>query len=290
MKASQVEAQTTATAEAIIRDFERKRRMARRTRWAVLLVPAVLVLVALTSRRASLSAPSSTFGVLDELETALGLGVEKVDVGDEASLVPSEVGTGAVVVPIQGESDRHDSTHATHHVYKRQTLSLSNPAAPSGSVLTAPSDSPSDPSPSDPGTPPPTTTVPQTEQTIPPIPDENNNPPALPTPFPQPFDTTGATSNVTTQACANFFTNMTQTLPFRSCRPFSLLEQFSFEFIEVSTRILSPLFDVQALTDDILHLFLIRTPSRLKRTSPSSQHSSSEPAQPAHPHQPASPT
>ncbi|KAL5480874.1 hypothetical protein ACEPAI_9815 [Sanghuangporus weigelae] len=245
---TQAQAQAIAAAEAIIRDYERKKRTARRTRWAVLLVPAILVLVAFTSRRVSMP-----FDALDELEEALGRGVDvdaNVDVidwmraGDDASLlVPlrSEVRTDSVVPPLQSESERHEQTYRIHHIqnHKRQTLSLTNPAAPSSSILITPdasnsalnSDSGSvSPTGTDSSSSP-TTTVPQTEQTIPPVPD-TSNPPVLPTPFPQPFDTTGATSNVTTQACANFFTNMTQTLPFRSCRPFSLLEQFSSEFIE----------------------------------------------------------
>ncbi|EJC97762.1 uncharacterized protein FOMMEDRAFT_98111 [Fomitiporia mediterranea MF3/22] len=120
-----------------------------------------------------------------------------------------------------------------HH--KRQTLSLTNPAAPSSTILVttplvsisgsgAPSQTAS-----------PTTTVPQTEQTIPPVPDAANAPP-LPTPFPQPYDSTG-TNFVTTQTCANFFTNMTQSSAFRTCRPFSLLEQFSNDFIEAQENL-----------------------------------------------------
>ena len=65
--------------------------------------------------------------------------------------------------------------------------------------------------------------------TVPTIP---TNPP-LPTPFPQPFDTT-LSRNFSTQACLNFFTNMTLSLQFRQCRPFGLLTQYSSEFIDVS--------------------------------------------------------
>ncbi|KAL5523183.1 hypothetical protein ACEPAF_1450 [Sanghuangporus sanghuang] len=255
MKVQVAPTQAQAHAEAIIRDYERKKRTARRTRWAVLLVPAVLVLVALTSRRVL-----TPFGAPDELEEALDRGIDVnanvnvnaldgMKVGDDAALlVPSrsEVRTDSVVASLQGDSERHGQTYRIHHIqnHKRQTLSLTDPAAPSSSVLITPdasnsalsSDSGSvSPTGTDSSSSP-TTTVPQTEQTIPPVPD-TSNPPALPTPFPQPFDTTGATSNVTTQTCANFFTNMTQTLPFRSCRPFSLLEQFSSEFIEAQTNL-----------------------------------------------------
>ena len=58
------------------------------------------------------------------------------------------------------------------------------------------------------------------------------NPP-LPTPFPQPFDTT-LSKNFSTQACLDFYTNMTLSLPFRRCRPFGLLAEYSSQFIEVS--------------------------------------------------------
>lgn len=66
--------------------------------------------------------------------------------------------------------------------------------------------------------------------TVPTIPD---NPP-LPTPFPQPFDTT-LSKNFSTQACLDFYTNMTTSLPFRQCRPFGLLTQYSSQFIDVSS-------------------------------------------------------
>jgi hypothetical protein len=56
--------------------------------------------------------------------------------------------------------------------------------------------------------------------------------PVLPTPFPQPLDSS-LTRNFTTSACYEFFLNMTNTLPFRSCRPFSLLLQSSSQFTQV---------------------------------------------------------
>jgi hypothetical protein len=54
--------------------------------------------------------------------------------------------------------------------------------------------------------------------------------PTLPTPFPQPYDTT-LSSNFSTTSCYNFFLNMTQTDALRSCRPFSLLLTHSQAFI-----------------------------------------------------------
>jgi hypothetical protein len=59
------------------------------------------------------------------------------------------------------------------------------------------------------------------------------SPPVLPTPFPEPFDTS-LEMNFTSVNCYNFFLNMTNTSPFRDCRPFSLLLQSSQGFIDVS--------------------------------------------------------
>ena len=165
-----------------------KRRIARRTRWTVLLVPAVLLLVGLSSRHLSRNS------ALSELESFIH------------------------------DSPLHIYEHDAHHfAHKRspQTATLSNSATPSESSLVN-SQTPSS-----------TTVVPQTSQTIPTVPD-SSNPPPLPTPFPQPYDSTGATTNLSTVGCQNFFTNMTQSIEFRQCRPLSLLEQFSSEFIQVS--------------------------------------------------------
>jgi hypothetical protein len=62
------------------------------------------------------------------------------------------------------------------------------------------------------------------------------NPP-LPTPFPQPFDTT-LSKNFSTQACLDFYTNMTLSLPFRRCRPFGLLAEYSSQFIQVCASVI----------------------------------------------------
>jgi hypothetical protein len=79
------------------------------------------------------------------------------------------------------------------------------------------------------------TSTQEPSQTIPTIP---SSPPVLPTPFPQPFDTTMG-NNFTTNSCQTFFTNMTQSAPFRQCRPFSFLSQTSNAFLMVS-GILTP--------------------------------------------------
>jgi hypothetical protein len=76
---------------------------------------------------------------------------------------------------------------------------------------------------------PPTSTQ-SISSTVPTVPTSS---PVLPTPFPQPFDTTFA-NNFTTISCQDSFTNMTQSLPFRQCRPFSFLSQTSSAFLQVS--------------------------------------------------------
>ncbi|KAF7306465.1 hypothetical protein MIND_00437700 [Mycena indigotica] len=74
--------------------------------------------------------------------------------------------------------------------------------------------------------PPPAPTGPPSQQTVPVVPTS----PTLPAPFPQPFDT-ALSQNFSTISCFNFFQNMTNTVPFRSCRAFSLLLQSSNAFI-----------------------------------------------------------
>ena len=67
-----------------------------------------------------------------------------------------------------------------------------------------------------------------TAQTVPSVPTN----PDLPTPFPQAFDS-DITQNYSSMTCFNFFSNMTNTAAFRSCRPFSILLQTSNAFVEV---------------------------------------------------------
>ncbi|KAF8273477.1 hypothetical protein EI94DRAFT_1564108 [Lactarius quietus] len=76
--------------------------------------------------------------------------------------------------------------------------------------------------------------------TVPTIPTSS---PVLPTPFPQPFDTT-FTNNFTTTSCEDFVTNMTQSLPFRQCRPFSFLSQSSSAFLQAQSNLTALNIDV----------------------------------------------
>jgi hypothetical protein len=75
-----------------------------------------------------------------------------------------------------------------------------------------------------------TTALPGSGQAVPTVP---TSPPVLPTPFPQPFSAGIPTENMSI-SCVNFFSNMTNSLSFRSCRPFSLLLQSSEDFVVVS--------------------------------------------------------
>ncbi|KAH8996371.1 hypothetical protein EDB92DRAFT_2112667 [Lactarius akahatsu] len=67
--------------------------------------------------------------------------------------------------------------------------------------------------------------------------------PVLPTPFPQPFDTTLA-NNFTTTSCESFFLNMTQSAPFRQCRPFSFLSQTSSAFLQAQSNLTALNIDI----------------------------------------------
>ncbi|KAF9269896.1 hypothetical protein L218DRAFT_952093 [Marasmius fiardii PR-910] len=72
-----------------------------------------------------------------------------------------------------------------------------------------------------------------TAQGIPTVP---SSPPTLPTPFPQPFDS-DLGQNFSTQSCFDFLLNMTNTQPFRSCRPFGMLVAGSKGFADASTSL-----------------------------------------------------
>lgn len=71
--------------------------------------------------------------------------------------------------------------------------------------------------------------VPVASQALPKIPSSS---PQLPTLFPQAFDGT-LTQNFSSSSCLNFFNNMTASLDFRQCRPFSFLYSTSSVFINV---------------------------------------------------------
>ena len=71
--------------------------------------------------------------------------------------------------------------------------------------------------------------TPVTSQTLPTVPSS----PTIPTPFPQAFDGI-ITQNFSSSSCLNFFNNMTASMDFRPCRPFSFLSSTSATFMNVS--------------------------------------------------------
>ena len=147
-----------------------KRRRTSRIRWSILTVPAVLVLITLTTRY-----------------------ISHPILFDSISGFPYEP---------------HNNVEFDDWGLHKRHSSLEHPAVPHPARA-------DDPSP--------------TVTTVPTIPVD----PPLPTPFPQPFDTTFS-KNFSTQACVDFYTNMTLSLQFRQCRPFGLLTQYSSQFIDVS--------------------------------------------------------
>ncbi|KAI0355968.1 hypothetical protein OH77DRAFT_1503903 [Trametes cingulata] len=177
-----------------------KKRIARRTKWAVFLVPLVLALIGLSTRY--LTHPAA-FDVLRPRSSWRNVADSVTDW-------------------------RPHKRHAAPDPAPADTAQATTigSAKPTGSSLSlAPSASDTAPTP-----------VESSKTTVP------SAPPVLPTPFPQPFDQSLST-NFTTVGCQTFFTNMTQTSPFRECRPFSLLVSDSSAFI-TSQRNISLLNDV----------------------------------------------
>jgi hypothetical protein len=78
-----------------------------------------------------------------------------------------------------------------------------------------------------------TVSVPAASQALPTIP---SSPPSLPTPYPQAFGET-ITQNFSSSSCLNFFTNMTVSMDFRKCRPFSFLSSTSSTFINAQSNL-----------------------------------------------------
>lgn len=160
---------------------DQKRQTGRRFKWAVLIVPAVLVLI--TASTHYLAHP----GIFD--------------IFSSPSTDFSRVFT----------SDNHWRLHK-RHPFPQPDSSPSPSLAVSGPAASSP----------------PSPTI--STQPIPTLPGP---PPTLPTPFPQPYDPQ-LTLNFSSVSCLSFFTNMTQSTAFRTCRPFSLLSGTSATFINVS--------------------------------------------------------
>jgi hypothetical protein len=168
-----------------------KRRIGRRTKWTIILVPLALVLITASTRYLTHPAAFDMF-----LEPSLNWET-LADRGSDWTphkrhpLVAPELNSG--------------SAGGSQTVFAASLTGSASSAAPSS------------------------TDIPISDQTVPTIPA---SPPDLPTPFPQPFDS-GLSQNFSSLSCFNFFTNMTNTPAFRSCRPFSLLLQASDAFNDV---------------------------------------------------------
>ncbi|KAF8348712.1 hypothetical protein F5887DRAFT_1129780 [Amanita rubescens] len=78
-----------------------------------------------------------------------------------------------------------------------------------------------------------TSALPVSAQAVPTVPP---SPPVIPSPFPQPFSA-GIPTDGMTVSCVNFFSNMTNSLSFWACRPFSLLMQSSDDFVNAQTNL-----------------------------------------------------
>lgn len=178
-----------------------KRRTGRRTRWTVLLIPLVLVLITASTRYVSHPALLDIFSREHQpadWETLSSTLTDWRPHKRHASPDPAPQDNGSSVIfatPTSAQSSAESSS----------TSATSTSTSTTGT------------------------------QTIPTIPATA---PVLPTPFPQPLDSTFS-RNFSTQGCLDFFSNMTQSTSFRSCRPFSLLSVQSNAFIQVSNPFLS---------------------------------------------------
>ncbi|TFK38075.1 hypothetical protein BDQ12DRAFT_120550 [Crucibulum laeve] len=167
-----------------------KQRTARRTRWAVLAVPLVVVLITFSSRY--LTHPAA-FDILSE---------------PASSSWQALVARGA------------DWSIHKRHPEPDPQANIAGVATPTSSVGAA---SPS------------SSMAAANDASVPKIPSSDVSS-TLPTPFPQPFDGT-LTQNFSSTSCFSFFNNMTNTLPFRTCRPFSLLQQSSSQFLNAQQNL-----------------------------------------------------
>ncbi|KAJ7247850.1 hypothetical protein B0H12DRAFT_1020437 [Mycena haematopus] len=169
-----------------------KRRIGRRTRWTVVFVPIVLILITVSTR--CLTHPAA----LDMFSEPASLNWESL----------SELASDWTPHKRHLPTVPRDSLASTGGTQSSSIASLTgaSSAAPAASA----------------------SLLPISDQTVPTVPA---SPPALPTPFPQPFDSS-LSQNFSSLSCFNFFSNMTNTPAFRSCRPFSLLLQASEGFLE----------------------------------------------------------
>ena len=209
--------------DTYLRTLMKKRRDARRLKFSILVVPIVLMIITLSTR--CMSHPA-VLDVLSADEASQGWRMLALSVLDWQSNMhdPHEKRELEYEVELEGRSPQTASGIS----FPNPSASSTSAAGSATSVTTASEAASS--------TAPPVATSTSGSSTIPTVPSD---PPVLPTPFPQPFDSTGITTNFSTEGCRNFFLNMTQTAPFRQCRPFSMLVQYSSAFIGVRTELLA---------------------------------------------------
>jgi hypothetical protein len=184
-----------------------KKQIGRRTKWTVLLIPLVLVLITASSRYLSYYRRPRFLHLTEE-----------------ESWIPP---------PPMSPKAAHSGSERLlrHHVVPRQVVDAESKATASSTAGLSFPTSAGTPTTSSPGGTAATaaTTTPASAQPLPTVPYAA---PTLPTPFPQPIDT--LEQNFTSEACYAFFLNMTESADFRTCRPFSLLLDSSNAFLEVS--------------------------------------------------------
>lgn len=178
---------------------ESKRRVGRKTKWTVLAVPLVLIFITASTRYITHPIVFDAFS--------------------DPPLLSADWRAWTSRLTDWTPHKRHIAVDSQLDVASESSSASASIAFPSS---TLPSESLSL------STATPTSSTSSDTQDIPTVP---NSTPVLPTPFPQPFDTLAI--NFSSVTCYNFILNMTNTAPFRSCRPFSLLLSTSNEFIKV---------------------------------------------------------
>ncbi|KAJ3897925.1 hypothetical protein F5879DRAFT_679935 [Lentinula edodes] len=221
------------------RDFEfqssseAKRRIGRRIKWTAIAIPAVLILVTLANHCFS-ELLGMVWWVNDEtLEAHDGQNWLTPDTPNVIMdvLHPSHIHHNHVFQPLD---NRRKEDTMNEGIFRRQentdiSVSVATGTATASELVTPTSTAVSSTS----GSATTTTSIPATSQTLPTIPDSA---PVLPTPFPQPWDSS-ITQNFSTQSCYNFFLNMTNSDDFRSCRPFGLLQNTSDDFADLQSNL-----------------------------------------------------
>jgi hypothetical protein len=203
----------------------RKQMIGKKTRWAVLLVPLVLVFLTVSTRLFTHPVAFDIFSAGQHsrnwrtwTSTASDWRPHKRHPDPQADNPNNSLWATTETLSSSSSSPQGSSPNVP------QGSSPSSPTASSGSIA-FPTGSPSGAS-----------GMTTTTSALPSIPTIPSQAPVLPTPFPQPLDTS-LQNNFSSASCYSFINNMTNTLPFRSCRPFSLLVQSSSDFLQAQRNV-----------------------------------------------------